>query len=182
MLDCVEDGSEREAVVVVVEVGHGHDVSDRASLDEQRGDPPRGRPATVLIDRQSQAEPLRLLDELPGDVEILGERLLGENVLSRGESLPDERRTHVRMGGDVHDLDLRMTEQLGETVEDRLDAVGLPNARRRLGAHVVHTDDALPVPRVARQVRRPHDRRRSPRCRYPDGMSPGTRACSRDAS
>ena len=86
MLDAVEDGSEREAVVVVVEVGHGHDVSDRALLDQQRGGPPRGCPTTVLVDRQSQAEPLRLLDELPGGVEILGERLLGEDVLSRGES------------------------------------------------------------------------------------------------
>ena len=110
MLDFVEDRSEREAVVVVVEVGHGHDVSDRAPLDEQRGDPPRGRPATVLVDRQSEAEPLRLLDELAGGVEILGERLLGEDVLSRGESLSDERRTHVRMGGDVDDLDLGVTE------------------------------------------------------------------------
>ena len=61
----------------------------------------------------------------PGGVEVLGERLLGEDVLSRGESLSDERRAHVRMGGDVDDLDLRMAQELGEIVE-HLDAVRPP--------------------------------------------------------
>ena len=157
MLDSVEDGSEREGVAVVVEVAHGHDVSDHSSLDEQRGDPPCGCPATVLVDRQSEAEPLRFLDELARGVEILCERLLGEDVLSGGEGRPDERGAHAGMCCDVDDLDLRMLEELGEIVEDRLDAVGLPHAHRRLGTHVVHAHDPLPVPRIARKVRRPHD-------------------------
>ena len=124
-------------------------------------------------------KPLRLLDEFPGGVEILGERLLGEDVLSRGESFSDERRTHVRMGGDVNDLDLRIAEELGEIVE-HLDAVRLPDFDRRLGAHVIHADDPLPVPRIARQMRRTHDR---PAAHDADPRTVRlreARACSRD--
>ena len=114
MLDLVEDGADREAVVVVVEMGDGDDVADRALLDEQGRRSPRGRPAPVLVDRDQEPESLAFLDELAGRLHVGREWLLREHVLARCQRLPDERGTHVRMGRDVHDLDLRIAQELVE--------------------------------------------------------------------
>ena len=122
MVDLVEDRADREVVVVVVEMGDCYDVPDRAALDEEaRGAPGRG-PASVLVDRDLQSQPLTLRDELAGCLQVGGERLLRKHVLPRGQSLPDECRTHVRMRRDVHDLDVRMAQELVELSEHVLDA------------------------------------------------------------
>ena len=76
MLDLVEDGAEGEGVVVVVEVGHGDDVADRALLDQQGRRAPRGRPAPVLVDGERQPQPLAFLGELASRLQVARERLL----------------------------------------------------------------------------------------------------------
>ena len=58
------------------------------------------------------------------------------------------------MRRDVHDLDLRMAQELVELSEDRLDAEPLADSFGRLGPHVVDADHALAVPLVAGKVGR----------------------------
>ena len=70
VLDLVEDGADREAVVVVVEMADGDDVADGALLDEQGGRTPGGSPAPVLVDRDREARvarPLRRAREPSAD-------------------------------------------------------------------------------------------------------------------
>ena len=53
------------------------------------------------------------------------------------------------MGRHVDDLDLRMTQELVEVGEDRLDAEPLADTVGRLGPDVEDADHALPVTLVA---------------------------------
>ena len=157
MLDLVEDGAEREGVVVVVEVRDGDDVADRALLDEQRGRSPGRRPAAVLVDRDARPQAFALLDELASRLQIVRERLLGEHVLAGRERLPDERRAHVGVRRDVDDLDLRVAQELVEISEDPSRRRTPRTRPRRLRPQVVHADHTLSVAPVARKVRRPDD-------------------------
>ena len=94
-----------EREVPVEEVRDRVGLADRALLDQQRRDPPRRRPAPVLVDGERDAAPLGLLDDGARGREVGRERLLGEHVLPGRDRAPDQVDAHVRVGRDVDDLD-----------------------------------------------------------------------------
>ncbi len=153
VVELVEVQTHDRRHVLVVEVGHGDDVADRATGDEQRGRAQRRTPAPVLVHGQLQARFVGRLDHAARRLEVERERLLGEDVLARGERLQDERGPLGRARRDVDDGHVGIGEQ-------RLDAVvDLPHERkafahsgRRRLHRVVHAGD-VHVPRlVGREV------------------------------
>ena len=154
MLDLVRPVSEDPIEVVVVEMCDRHDLADGALLDQQRRDPPRRRPAAVLVDCQTESVPISVLDDLPGARQVERERLLREHVLARVERAPDQLGPHGRVRRDVHDLDRRVREQLVERGEDLpYDREAVANPVGGGGRGVVDADDVHAVVRVRGEMR-----------------------------
>lgn len=138
MLDLVDVRLvEHELEAALEKVRDGVHLADRAFLHEQRRDPPRGRPARVLVDGEPQAGTLRLLDHGAGGGEVDRKGFLGEDVLARRQGAADQVDAHARGSRDIDDLHARIVEQPLDRLED-----GDADVVRPRG---VDADDLAPV-------------------------------------
>jgi hypothetical protein len=139
-------------------MGDGEDVADCALLDQERGDAPRRRPATVLVHSDPHAAFVGFVRDSQGGAEVQGERLLRENVLARDDRPADHLRPNVRAGRHVHDLDLLVGQQLVQALKhtsDEREAVA--DAVGRFGNRIVDAHDVHAVLGVSGQMPAPRD-------------------------
>ena len=98
----IVDGFERrpgDPAVVPADLDmNAGDFADEAGADRFPDVGEMRRPAAVLIDRELEVAPRRQLDEFAPVVEVLDERLLRQDVLSRVQRAPHEVEAHVRRG------------------------------------------------------------------------------------
>ena len=130
------------------------DLADEAGADRFPDVGEMRRPAAVLIDRELQFAPRRQFDEFAPVVEVLDERLLRQDVLSRIQRAAHEVDAHVRVGRDVENPQARVAEQGLEIVGDaRLREI---RVAPRLGAlKIARADrhDVEPMARVSVEMR-----------------------------
>jgi len=79
-----------------------------------------------LIDRELEVAPRRELDEIAPIVEVLDERFLRQDVLSRAQRAPHEVEARSRVSGEIENAHGRVAEQGSEIVGDpRLREIGV---------------------------------------------------------
>ncbi len=89
------------------------DVADEAALDGPAKGAVVGVPPAVLVDRQRDAVCVSGGDQFVGLGDGDAHRLLGDHVLAGPQCLESERRMAVGRGGDHHDVDGVVVQQIG---------------------------------------------------------------------